>query len=206
MILVHYAAPRFVSVSSFDIFLRALLHARDISAPAAIHPRGEWTRGERERGRVVHAYFACRCIYSYFIIVVNRSGPCEIKQELLSTGYCIPRVACLNPVIVKFASDGWMSRARNSSSKVEFNLELNLCFSFVHSVLDCRICHCCIEISIFGFNRIHKDSMIFKFFLFLNRFIFWIEIIKWKGGIWWPSLRFINYSYVERRVCTLKTL
>ena len=51
MILVHYAAPRFVSVSSFDIFLRALLHARDISAPAAIHPRGEWTRGERKRGR-----------------------------------------------------------------------------------------------------------------------------------------------------------
>lgn len=111
MILVHYAAPRFVSVSSFDIFLRALLHARDISAPAAIHPRGEWTRGERgreggrERERVVHARVGVS-IYTYFIIVVNRSGPCEIKQELLSAGYCIPRVACLNPVIVKFASDG----------------------------------------------------------------------------------------------------
>lgn len=61
--------------------------------------------GGRERERVVHARVGVS-IYTYFIIVVNRSGPCEIKQELLSAGYCIPRVACLNPVIVKFASDG----------------------------------------------------------------------------------------------------
>lgn len=150
-------------------FFSVLYYTLEIFLPPRRYIRGANGHEERrrERGReneytrVVHAYLAraCRCIYTYFIIAVNRSGPCEIKQELLSAGYCIPRVACLNPVIIKF--DGWMSRVRNSSSKIEFNLELNLCSSFRGVGLSYRI-----EIYIFRFNWIYKDLMIFKFFFF----------------------------------------
>lgn len=144
MILVHYAAPRFVSVSSFDIFLRALLHARDISAPAAIHPRGEWTRGGR-KVHVVHAWVLHACvggIYTYFIIVVNRSGPCENKTRVIIHGilHSTGRSRCLNPVIVKFAYDsggrGWMSRIE---IRVEFiSNQIYVCSQCVGSWLSYR--------------------------------------------------------------------
>lgn len=105
-------------------------------------PRSDTSAGRmdtRREGERESCTRVLRMSVHLFVFYNSRKQECEIKQELLSAGYCIPRVACLNPVIVKFASDGWMSRARNSSSKVEFNLELNLCSSFVHSVLDCRI-------------------------------------------------------------------
>lgn len=59
-------------------------------------------------------------------------GRAKIKQELLSTGYCIPRGVrlCLNPVIVKFAYDfGGEGMNRNSS-------RIYLESMFVGSVLD----------------------------------------------------------------------
>lgn len=92
-------------------FFSVLYYTLEIFLPPRRYIRGangheeREREGGRERERVVHTRVGVS-IYTYFIIVVNRSGPCEIKQELLSAGYCIPRVACLNPVIVKFASDG----------------------------------------------------------------------------------------------------
>lgn len=153
-------------------FFSVLYYTLEIFLPPRRYIRGANGHVEREReGGRERAWTsctrACWCIYTYFIIVVNRSGPCEIKQELLSAGYCIPRVACLNPVIVKFASDGWMSRVRNSSSEVEFNLQLNPCFFVCSQRVGLWFVSYRIEISISRFNWIYKDLMIFKFF-FLN--------------------------------------
>lgn len=133
MILVHYAAPRFVSVSSFDIFLRALLHARDISAPAAIHPRGEWTRGERKRGRErawTSCTRACWCIYLY-VFYNSRKQEWAVRNK---TRVIIRGILHSTSRLFKSRNSKirvrWMnvSSPKNSSSKVEFNLQLNPCF------------------------------------------------------------------------------